>query len=632
MSRRLYLLALLFLVAGASHWFFDAATRAYGLNVLTYMDTISDSKPGEYSNHTLSFVLNTDIAPGGYLELTPPLGFTVPAASFGVRNVELRVNGTPRVATSTVSGTDDGVTITTGSPGNIRYDLNTTSGLFTGDHIEFRIGDHTTNAVIGSVNYSSSTGTTTIAGDVGIQNSTATGTHRFSLRTGGGLAAAFADFLIAIVEGVGILNVDTTEIIPPYRFNGAPSGTIGGTTLGVEISLETDEFAYCKYSTSPDVEYDDMTHFFETTGLLIHILEIAVTNDTTYNFYVRCIDDESNENVDDYVITFTVPPPPDGDINEEGDEQGDGTGSGNSDADGGTGTGGGSAGGSGGSGGSSSGGGGGGSGSGGGGGGSAGDRNEDESGGAIGNPDAYESGDAQVIVNGYAFPGSKVYVLVDGYAAENGNASGDGSFSVTIDAIARGAYTFGVYAVDAKGVRSSTFSTTFSVQGARTSNLSNINLMPSIKVAPNPVDPGQQLVVSGYAIANSTITIDNGKQGSSASQKTFTTASGSNGAWSLTIDTSGFSPGTYQVRAKSSREGGPTSGFSGYTTYGVGQAAATGNNADLNRDGKVNLTDFSILLFWWNSDGGNSNPPADMNQDGRVSLTDFSIMLFNWTG
>ena len=32
------------------------------------------------------------------------------------------------------------------------------------------------------------------------------------------------------------------------------------------------------------------------------------------------------------------------------------------------------------------------------------------------------------------------------------------------------------------------------------------------------------------------------------------------------------------------------------------------------------------------SDSGDSDPSADINQDGRVSLTDFSILLFNWTG
>ncbi|MCA9360257.1 hypothetical protein KC850_04480, partial [Candidatus Kaiserbacteria bacterium] len=69
-----------------------------------------------------------------------------------------------------------------------------------------------------------------------------------------------------------------------------------------------------------------------------------------------------------------------------------------------------------------------------------------------------------------------------------------------------------------------------------------------------------------------------------------------------------------------------------YHFYGVGKTADVPINADLNRDTKVNLIDFSILLFWWNSNGGDSDPPADINRDGNVSLTDFSRLLFNWTG
>ena len=53
---------------------------------------------------------------------------------------------------------------------------------------------------------------------------------------------------------------------------------------------------------------------------------------------------------------------------------------------------------------------------------------------------------------------------------------------------------------------------------------------------------------------------------------------------------------------------------------------------DLNVDGKVNIVDFSILLFHWGGDGGDSSPPADINHDGIVNLTDFSVMIFHWTG
>ena len=254
------------------------------------------------------------------------------------------------------------------------------------------------------------------------------------------------------------------------------------------------------------------------------------------------------------------------------------------------------------------------------------------SGGLEGIDSPYQSGDGRVIINGYAFPRSTITILVDGQIADTVTSDGKGAFSSTLDAIARGAYTFGVYGTDRERIKSSTYSTTFTVTGARGSTLSNINVMPSILVTPNPVDPGAVLTVSGYSIPNATVTIENQNDKSSASLKTFTATSDSNGAWSVQIPTDGFNKGTYKVRAKAIQDGGVSTNFSGYTFYGVGEAAQVARSSDLNRDTKVNLIDFSILLFWWGSAGGNSNPPADINGDGKVSLTDFSIMIFNWTG
>ena len=48
--------------------------------------------------------------------------------------------------------------------------------------------------------------------------------------------------------------------------------------------------------------------------------------------------------------------------------------------------------------------------------------------------------------------------------------------------------------------------------------------------------------------------------------------------------------------------------------------------ADLNEDGKVNLTDFSIMLSYWDSD--KSCP--DLNNDGSVNFSDLIILLQNW--
>lgn len=624
---KLWLATLLFVsFLGIGSFFLSPQTEAR--NVQQYSDTISDSGPGYSANHTFEFIIGTSIGGGGRLEFTPPPGFTVISdARFGVRNVELLVNGIPRAAAAVASPGVDQVEITPGTPGFIRYTLAPDGSITAGDVIEFKIGNHTSGATGPYEAFSSTTGTTTYAGDIPpIVNATAVGTHRVQFEVWDGGLVADAGFVISINQKVSVPGVDTTEEDPPVRFNPAPTSTVGGTTLNVEISLETDELAVCRYSTSPGIAYSAMTLVFSNTGTLFHSTIVAVTPDSIQKFYVRCIDDEGNFNIDDFEITFRVDPTPTGTPGGGGNGSGPGaggSGNGNSSSTGsGTGSGGGS--------GSTSGGGGSG---GGGGGGGRGDDDGSTAGGGFEVDDApYRSGDARVIISGFAFPNANIAVLVDGKVAKTARAGGSGSYSVTLDAIARGVYTFGVYGEGPDKVRSSTFSTSFTVTGARTSELSNIHVVPSIKVSPDPVNPGQTLTVSGYALPNSTVTLQNGKAKMKSSSESTATADGS-GKWSTTLTTSNFVKGTYQIRAKATQATGVATGYSNYTFYGVGESAQTGTlSADLNRDTKINLIDFSILLFWWNTNGGDSNPPADINRDGRVTLTDFSILLFNWTG
>ncbi len=607
-------------------------------NIAMYSDTISNSRPSMASNHTMRFTPTEAIAPSSVLEFIFPADFFVATSTdtFSARNVELYVDGAPRDATSTPSATVDGVSITGGSGGTIQYTLSSLEGIPAESELEFRIGNHTSGSlgayeIPGSTVGSTTIATTTFPGDiVPITNSGTVGTHRIDFSVTGSPEPIYAEFVIAIIPGVQVGYADTRESIPPYRFNPAPTSTVGGTTAFVEISLETDEFAECRYATTPGVAFGSMVSDFDNTGLVTHSTVVGVVRGALNSFYVRCVDDEGNFNIDDFLIQFAVNNQPTGESNEDGDVEGDGTGSGNDGSGDGSGSGGttgdsdGEA--------DTNGGNSGGGGSGGGGGGRTGPDSEGETGGGLETADGpYPSGDAEVTISGYAFPGSTVYAIVDGAAGGNTRASSDGRYSITISQIARGAYTFGVYAIDRSQVRSSTFSTSFTVTGGRVSTLSNINVMPTIKVSPNPVTPGQTLTLSGYTIPNATVTIENQRDGSSVSRREFTATADGSGAWQTTIETGGFTKGTYKVRAKAV-SGSITTNYSNYTFYGVGQEAEGDLNPDLNTDGKVNLTDFSILLFWWGRDGGNSNPPADINGDGTVSLTDFSILLFNWTG
>ena len=592
---------------------------AYAANISTYSDRITDSGPKEYANHTITFTTTVAIPPSGFVKFTPDDGaFVIPAVDFDTDNVAIYVNSGSgfvfRNSTTSASALDDGIQITTGTSGNIEVTLNSTNGIPANAQIRLLIGSTTPNAT---------------STDVGIINPSATGTFSYLLEAGKGMTNTHVRGLLAITDKVHIDDVNTRETVPPFRFNGLPSGQLPGTTQFVQFSLETNEFALCRYSAASGTPFLSMGNIFTSSFSTIHAHVIPVSTSTTYSFFVRCTDDENNVNQDDYEIRFEVLPYPKGTPGDGGTNEGNGSGTGGGSGSGSTGSGSGSSGGS--TGGLSSGGGSSGGGGSGSGGGSSGPSGSD-SGGFEGSIKAYQSGDGLVIINGFAFPDSKIYALVDGVIAKNVTSNSSGEFTITLDQIARGAYTFGVYGIDKDNVKSSTFSTTFTVTGSRGSTLSNINVMPSIKVTPNPVEPGATLKVTGYAIPNATITIENQNDKSSASLKTFTTQSNAQGAWSVDIPTTGFAKGTYKVRAKAKQEAGASTNFSLYTYYGVGEAAKTARSSDLNRDGKVNLTDFSILLFWWNSAGGASNPPADINADGKVSLTDFSILIFNWTG
>lgn len=605
---------------------------AEALNITQYRDLITDSGPIEYANHTLEFTLGTAISPGSSIEITMPDGFTAQATStFAERNVELLVNGVSRDADVVASPGIDQVEIVSGEPAFFRYTLAPDYSIAAGSQLQIKIGNHTTNALVPVTSFSTTTGTTTTPGDSEpILNSTTTGAHKVKVEVYDGALVANADFTIFLNQKVKVPNADTRETVPPYRFGPSPTSTVGGTTLYVEISLETDELAICKFDTASGTPFASMPNTFDNTGMIFHSEVVPVTPNSLNQFFVRCIDDEGNFNIDDFIIEFTVNDIPTGTANTEGNVSGDGSGSGND----GTGTGEGSGGTEGQSSGEAplEGGAAGTGGSGGGGGGGSGGKSGSTAGGGFESTDApYRSGDGRVIISGYAYPNSTVGVLVDGNFFDTTKANAKGEYSITLDAIARGVYTFGVYASGPDNTKSSTFSTSFTVTGARTSALSNVNIAPSILVTPDPVDPGQVLTASGYALPNATVSIQNGKMRASI-VKDLSVTSNSSGLWTTTIDTGGFSKGTYQIRAKSAQEGGVSTNWSEYTFYGVGEQADVPINADLNRDGKVNLIDFSILLFWWNTNGGDSDPPADINRDAKVNLTDFSILLFNWTG
>jgi cysteine-rich repeat protein len=238
-------------------------------------------------------------------------------------------------------------------------------------------------------------------------------------------------------------------------------------------------------------------------------------------------------------------------------------------------------------------------------------------------------GDTLINLAGQAYPSQTINFLLDNEAVGTVNADSNGDFEFAIEA-SPGTATVGLWANDSEGTRSITFNNTFDVTQGAVTNLNSIILPPTIRAESQNIDPGNPIELAGQSVPDATIELH-----FNDSEIIESTESDDDGEWELSFDSSRLAVAEHSVRARSisgSEQLQSESSFSNTLQLFVGVDGQITTPSDLNRDGSVNLTDFSILIFWWETDGGDSDPPADINDDGTVSLADFSILLFNWTG
>jgi hypothetical protein len=174
-----------------------------------------------------------------------------------------------------------------------------------------------------------------------------------------------------------------------------------------------------------------------------------------------------------------------------------------------------------------------------------------------------------------------------------------------------------------------TFTTTFQVTQNAVTTVSNVYLPPTIDLRKKKVKPGEIIEAFGTTAPDAKVSVFVGKENSPR----MTSTSTATGAWNLAFSTDGLENEVFHnVKAIFELLGAGTqvkSGYSQLVNFYVGERdVKEPGSADLNQDGKVNLIDFSILLFNW----GKSGTIADLNNDDTVNLTDLSIMLFAWTG
>jgi hypothetical protein len=225
--------------------------------------------------------------------------------------------------------------------------------------------------------------------------------------------------------------------------------------------------------------------------------------------------------------------------------------------------------------------------------------------------------DSSVSFSGFAPAGSTVTIRDSGTTVATTTTSAAGTFSRSFVTTA-GVHDFSLFLTDTVGrTTPETFFDDVNVPTHADLPISNVHLPPTIALSKTSINKGETTLVSGQAAPGSTVhVIVNGVERYSA-------VVGSGSSWQFTLTQTGYQVGNNSIHAYLTRTGLANSVNSFTKTLVV----ANCKRSDLNCDGRVNITDFSILLYYW----GTSNATADTNDDGKVGLIDFSIMLFDWT-
>src|SRR3989338_3750174 len=240
------------------------------------------------------------------------------------------------------------------------------------------------------------------------------------------------------------------------------------------------------------------------------------------------------------------------------------------------------------------------------------------------------------VFSGKAYPGSAVTLLKDAQVAATTIAGPDAKFQISISGLSSGSYIFSVYAQDSRGIRSTLFTFPITVTTGVTTNIIGVFIAPTIATDKSEVRRGDNITIFGQTVPVSEVTISVNSEEEVFVKK----IADATGAYLLNFDTSVLEMGQHQTKSKAALSGeitafGKVVGFVVGTKNVLAQSTTVSKKGDLNKDGRVNLVDFSIAAFWYKRTLGATFRPLEvehLNGDGKIDLVDFSIMAFHWTG
>lgn len=252
------------------------------------------------------------------------------------------------------------------------------------------------------------------------------------------------------------------------------------------------------------------------------------------------------------------------------------------------------------------------------------------------------TGTAVYSFSGYCSPNSVVTFLENGVSVGTTTSDSAGYFSKDIEKDDETSHTFSYYCTDSSGDTSSTLSTTSSTTINNNVTTSEIVVPPTIELAATSVDVSDSVSISGYTIPNSTVTVT-----INSLTITKTTTSNSSGYWSVSVPASEIGSGSHTVSTvvtMGSTTSASSSTLSFNITGSVAGSTATPTPAtatttptptviqylpaDFNKDRAVNNIDLGLFLANFEKSVTKNIEIFDLNNDGKIDIVDFSILLY----
>lgn len=250
----------------------------------------------------------------------------------------------------------------------------------------------------------------------------------------------------------------------------------------------------------------------------------------------------------------------------------------------------------------------------------------------------FPPGPAFVTFVGYAYPGALITITRDGVVVGTVTAANDSTFDYKVTINNPAPSVFGLFARDTLGLISATTQIGLPLFAHGQYRVEEILISPTIS-APGRVYENEPFEVYGSAYPLSMVRLF--ETNTNPILLDSFNPHPLSGYWSYMV-TPGLLAGSYRYQAISQiAENGLSSDSAGFTVAVVKKDEValplpTGicTGPDINQDGRVDIVDFSIFLFWWSvhvRTTPGANICVDFNNDNNVDIVDFSIMMYAWT-